>query len=264
MNRKLIFFDIDGTLVSHVGKRHIPAPTIQAVKELAGNGHVTAIATGRNLALTQKTAAFFNIDLVVCCNGAHVTRLAPSHEIYSTWLDDGFINSFRKKVPSISKQAYALDDQHVYTDWGRDFFDILVAEEAGAGCKKKLAVLERAQLAYIFSTPPREWLAYGNIDAIETSDYTEFRPRGVSKWNGIVRAAADCGFAPEDVVTVGDGLNDIEMVKNASIGIAVGGANESLKAVADLVADDIDDGGVLSVFRFLGMAKEAYVSMNNG
>ena len=253
-DRKLIFFDIDGTLVSHAGKSHIPEPTVQAVRELAKSGHVPAIATGRNLALTRKTAAFFDIDLIVCCNGAYVTRLAEGGDIYKAWLGDDFTRLFRASASMISEQAYALDAEHVYNDWKKSSLDAFIAEQAGEGCKKKLADLERAHLAYVFSAPPREWMERDDVDAIETPGYTEFRPRGGSKWGGIARAAADCGFAPEDIVTVGDGLNDLEMVKNASIGIAVGGADESLKAVADLVADDIDEGGILSVFRSLGMA----------
>ena len=54
-------------------------------------------------------------------------------------------------------------------------------------------------------------------------------------------------------MTVGDGLNDMEMVRNAATGIAVGGANAELKAVADLVTEDIDEGGLLSAFRKLKM-----------
>jgi HAD superfamily hydrolase (TIGR01484 family) len=254
VSKKLIFFDIDGTLVSHVGKSHIPAPTIQAVKALAENGHVPAIATGRNLAMTRKVAAFFDIDLVVSCNGAHVTRLATGCDVYEAWLHDDFVRLFRTEVPLISDQAYAFDAEHVYTDCKSGSLDALVAEQAGDGCKKNLASLERAHLAYIFSTSPGEWAKRTETDVIETPGYTEYRPRGVSKWSGIIRAAADYGFEPKNIITIGDGLNDVEMVKNAAIGIAVGGADNSLKAVADLVTDEIDEGGILSVFRSLGMA----------
>ena len=253
MNKKLIFFDIDGTLVSHVGKSHVPEPTIRAVRELAGNGHVPAIATGRNLALTRKTAAFFGIGIVVCCNGAHVTCLKTGRYIHESWLCDDFVRAFITWNSAGSERAYAFDAEHVYTDWERDFPDSFIAEEGGADCKKELTAMKRAQLAYIFSRPPKAWLERDDVDAIETYGCTEFHPRGVSKWSGIVYAAADCGFGPEDIITIGDGHNDLEMVENASVGIAVGGASDSLKAVADVVADDIDEGGIYSVFRSLGM-----------
>ena len=253
MAKKLIFFDIDGTLISHVGKSHIPEPTVQAVKGLIKNGHVPAIATARNLALTRKIAAFFDIDIVVCCNGAHVACLAAGRDIYGTWLSDDFTREFRTEASSISKQAYALDAEHVYTDWNDVFLDAFIVEQAGAGGKKKLNSMQHAQLAYVFSTPPREWVRRDDVDAIGATGHTEFRPRGVSKWSGIVLASADLGFDFEDIVAVGDGVNDLEMVENACLGIAVGGANEGLKSVADLVTDDIDEGGIFSAFSSLGM-----------
>ena len=253
MSKKIIFFDIDGTLISHAGKSHIPEPTIRAVKELAGNGHFTAIATARNLALTRKTAAFFDIDLVVCCNGAHVAHIATGRDIYETWLSEDFTRVFRASASSISTQAYAFDAEHVYADLKKDYLDAFIAEQTDADGRKELTIMERAQLAYIFSAPPQAWMERDDVDVIGAPDYTEIRPRGVSKWSGILHAVADRGFDPRDIMTVGDGLNDLEMVENAPVGIAVGGANDSLKAVAGLVADDINKGGILSVFRSLGM-----------
>jgi hydroxymethylpyrimidine pyrophosphatase-like HAD family hydrolase len=66
-------------------------------------------------------------------------------------------------------------------------------------------------------------------------------------------AATAAGFDLENVVAVGDGLNDIEMVRSASIGIAVGSAKVELKAAADLVTEDIGEGGIFSAFRELNM-----------
>ena len=47
MEQKYIFFDIDGTLVSHVGNSHIPEATHEALARLKASGHVLAIATAR-------------------------------------------------------------------------------------------------------------------------------------------------------------------------------------------------------------------------
>ncbi|MDR1979591.1 MAG: Cof-type HAD-IIB family hydrolase [Synergistaceae bacterium] len=251
MNKKLVFFDIDGTLVSHVGKSHVPEPTAEAVKRLRQNGHTPAIATARNLALTRKTAAFFGIDLLVCCNGAYVAR--GDDDIRDTYLDEGFTGVFRAEAFSVSPNAYALDIRNVYTEMNEDYFEAFILDQAGYDCKKNLAAIERVQLAYIFAPLPDRWRGHEGVETIETPRYTEFRPPRVSKWSGIVAAAAAAGFDLGDVVTVGDGLNDIEMVRNAPLGLAVGAANTELKAVADLVTEDIDQGGILSAFLKLDM-----------
>ncbi|MDR2180910.1 MAG: Cof-type HAD-IIB family hydrolase [Synergistaceae bacterium] len=249
--KKIVFFDIDGTLVSHAGKSHVPEPTVEAVECLKKNGHVPAIATARNRVLTRKIAAFFGIGLLVCCNGAHVVR--GEDDIFTTCLDEDFTKIFRAEAFSHSPNAYALDMENVYTDMDEENFKTFLIEQAGFDCRKNLAAMNRAQLAYIFAPLPHSWRGYGNVDAIETARYTEFRPPQVSKWSGILTASAAAGFDIESVVTVGDGLNDLEMVRNAPLGLAVGGAKEELKAVADLVTEDIDEGGILSAFRRLNM-----------
>ncbi|MDR1622116.1 MAG: Cof-type HAD-IIB family hydrolase [Synergistaceae bacterium] len=253
MNKKLVFFDIDGTLVSHAGGSHVPEPTAEAVERLKQNGHTLAIATARNLALTRKTAAFFGIDLLVCSNGAYVARADGAHEtcLHERLLSGEFVKVFRAEAFSL--KSYALDTENVYTEMDEDYFEAFLVEQAGRDCRKSTAAAEGLQLACIFSPLPLRWCGHEGVDVVKTPRYTEFRPSGVSKWSGVVTAAEAAGFELQDVVTVGDGLNDIEMVRNASLGLAVGGANAELKKAADLVTGDIDEGGILSAFRKLGL-----------
>jgi Cof subfamily protein (haloacid dehalogenase superfamily) len=269
MNKKLIFFDIDGTLVSHAGESHVPEATIEAVECLRKNGHVPAIATARNLALTRKTAVFFGIDLVVCCNGSHVAQAGGGqkedrafHSLYEAWLEEEFVRLFLDVVAPLEPtllpgRLYALDAEHIYIDRVPDFLRAFVFRQAGFDCTRPLSAMKRTHMIALYaslsSQEQRTLCRHENINVVELPGYTEFRPGGVSKWSGIVEAAAGAGFDLEDVVTVGDGLNDIEMIENAGLGVAVGGAKAELKAVADLVTEDIDNGGILSAFRSLGM-----------
>ena len=253
MSKKLIFFDIDGTLISHVGKSHIPEPTIEALMRLTQNGHIPAIATARNLSLTSKTAAVFKIDLTVCCNGAHVSQ--KGKDIHTEWLDGRLIHILQEQAAHMTENVSALDITHVYTGRASSDFRAYVLDQAGFDCRKPLIDLKRAFLVYTFA--PFE-LSYGHeeenaFEVEKTPFYTEIRPLGVSKWSGILKAAESLGFDRRDIVTVGDGLNDISMVENAPIGIAVGRSEASLKAVANIVTGDIDEGGILDAFQKLGM-----------
>jgi HAD superfamily hydrolase (TIGR01484 family) len=251
-DKKIIFFDIDGTLVSHAGGRtHVPESAEEAVAALRRNGHTPAIATARNLAMTRGTAAFFGIDVLVCCNGAHVLR--GEETLYETYLDEGFSRIFREEIAPHSPRSYAVNADRVYTDMVSDALDAFIVAQAGFDCKRPIAAMRRAHLAYAF-TPLSRRAEFHNVDVLKNAEGAEFRPAGVSKWSGILKAAESAGFGPADVVTVGDGLNDVEMVRNAPLGIAVGGAAAELKAAADFVAGDIDEDGLLNAFRFLGLA----------
>ncbi|MDR1378996.1 MAG: Cof-type HAD-IIB family hydrolase [Synergistaceae bacterium] len=256
MKSKLVFFDIDGTLVSYAGKSHVPEPTVEALKRLAQKGHVPAVATGRNLALTRKTASSLGIDSLVCCNGAQGIRKGES--LYEVFLSEDFTQNFRSEFSSSSRKSYALDAENVYTNMNEDYLDAYLLEQAGHSCKKNLISAERVHLVCVFdsdSFPPqwRKRRKSWNLDIVEFPNSTEFRPSGTSKWSGIVRLATAVGFDVKDIVTVGDGLNDMDMIQNASLGIAVGGAKPELKAVADFITQDIDEGGIFSAFCDLGL-----------
>jgi hydroxymethylpyrimidine pyrophosphatase-like HAD family hydrolase len=57
----------------------------------------------------------------------------------------------------------------------------------------------------------------------------------------------------EDVVAVGDGANDVEMLEFAGVGIAVEGADEAVLAVADRTVPGPDDEGLVQAFADLGL-----------
>lgn len=253
MNRKLIFFDIDNTLVSHVGKSHIPEATAEAVRLLKRNGHTVALATARNRSMTRKTAAYFEIDLLVCCDGGHVMH--GDRTLHEEWLDDAFLKAFRDLLLSADGDCSALDAEYVYTGRNSEpFLDYLV-EQSGFDCRRPPHALDRAYMAYAFHAagsgaagPEHE-----NVAASVYPYFTEYLPRGVDKWSGILHACAACGFSPADVVAVGDSDNDVEMLRNAAIGIAVAKSTPKAREAADLTTTDIDAGGILEAFRKLEM-----------
>ncbi|MDR1874343.1 MAG: Cof-type HAD-IIB family hydrolase [Synergistaceae bacterium] len=251
---KLIFFDIDNTLVSHVGRSHIPEATREALRLLRRGGHVTAIATARNLCMTRRTAADLAIDLMVCCDGAHGVQ--DGKTLYEECLSPAFLQKFQEGMSREPENFFALDAEYVYVGWtSKEVEDYLVAQ-AGFDCRRPPADLRSASVAYMFRPSSLQPGRRDDVDIVEASAIpgcTEFLPRGVSKWSGILKAAEGLGFGRADIITVGDGLNDVEMIQSASVGVAVGAAKEQVKAVADLVVGDIDEGGILEAFQRLDM-----------
>ena len=61
---------------------------------------------------------------------------------------------------------------------------------------------------------------------------------------GIQRYLDVLGIQPEEIIAFGDAENDLEMIRFAGIGVAMGNAEESVKAIADFVTADIDDDGI--------------------
>ena len=83
--------------------------------------------------------------------------------------------------------------------------------------------------------------------------FTEARNSETSKWRGIEIFMKNKNADINDVITFGDGPNDIEMLKNANLSVAVAGASDKVKEAANFICDDIDEGGILKACYELGL-----------
>lgn len=91
-------------------------------------------------------------------------------------------------------------------------------------------------------------------------DMLEILPPGASKGAGLKTLLKELEVKPEEVLAIGDGENDIEMIQLAGIGVAVGNANEKLKAVADYVVASNDDDGVAEAVERFALKKDEPVA----
>ena len=74
--------------------------------------------------------------------------------------------------------------------------------------------------------------------------WMEIMPKGVSKASAIEKIAKKLGYSMENVMAFGDAENDIEMIKEAGIGVAMGNGMDSVKKVADVVTSSNDENGI--------------------
>ncbi len=77
--------------------------------------------------------------------------------------------------------------------------------------------------------------------------YCEVVPSNVSKWSALRRLAEHLGIQREGICAVGDERNDLSMVSEAGLGVAMGNACEELKRVADWVTGRNDEDGLVAV-----------------
>jgi hypothetical protein len=74
----------------------------------------------------------------------------------------------------------------------------------------------------------------------------------VSKWDALQRWARQEGIATEAIMAVGDDENDLEMIRHAGLGVAMGNAAETVKAAADFITgSNAEDGLVQALYRFM-------------
>jgi hydroxymethylpyrimidine pyrophosphatase-like HAD family hydrolase len=75
----------------------------------------------------------------------------------------------------------------------------------------------------------------------------EIAPVGVTKWTGILALAKEWGIRAAEIVAVGDDVNDLPMIREAGLGIAMGNARPEVQAEADVVVGTNDAGGLADV-----------------
>ena len=74
--------------------------------------------------------------------------------------------------------------------------------------------------------------------------YTEITNTNVDKWYALENLAKKIGIRKEEIIAIGDNVNDLQMVKNAGLGVMMGNSAPYIKETADVVVKDNDNDGV--------------------
>ncbi|MFJ7747267.1 Cof-type HAD-IIB family hydrolase [Peribacillus sp. NPDC097295] len=245
---KIVFFDIDGTLLDHDKK--LPASTKKAVKQLQDSGVFVAIATGRAPFMFEDLREELGIDTFVSFNGQYVVfegkviyknplNLSEVRRLHKAAEKSGlpivFMNeeTMQSSVPYHNRIEEALSSlKFPHPEHQADFYEKNDIYQALLFCS------EEEEGEYVGK--------YDKFNFIRWHTYsTDVLPFGGSKAEGIKILMDKVGFGLEDVYAFGDGLNDIEMLKAVGYGVAMGNAGQLVKQEADYVTKDVDKDGIL-------------------
>lgn len=258
----LIISDMDGTLLDRSGK--IPARTLEALARfIAGGGHFT-VATGRPHTLLSPIPQPEKLLTApaVMVNGTYLydfgtkkclkeQYIAP--EIAAEMLD--FIREECEGTPcrvatpdaavrTATPYGLMLEDMEVYTmqnvkiqpfaEWRVDDWQKIVFRDEPVVLAR---IREKAQARF-----------HGRLDIFLTGRrFLEMQSAGCSKATGVESLRDLFGAKMPTVIACGDFENDIDMLRAADIAVAPANAIESVKAVADYVLCDCEDGLIADV-----------------
>ncbi|TDL98829.1 Cof-type HAD-IIB family hydrolase [Macrococcus brunensis] len=256
MTQKLIFFDIDGTLYDR--QHHIPETTHATIRQLKGAGHTLAIATGRAPYNMQQVMADTEIPNFVAYNGQYVVY--NSEVIYRNPLDTQTLTKLEKLAREHDHPMVFLGEKEAVSNI--EHHDHIT--ESMGSIKLNHPRFEDDYFknhdifqALLFHDSEADEVYNNQYPLIKFYRWHEFSrdvvPSNGSKAEGIKKFAEKLGFSQEDVIALGDGNNDFEMIEWAGTGIAMGNAVEGLKQGADFVTTDVEDNGIQNAFKKLGL-----------
>ena len=271
MKQKIVFLDIDGTMVDASGR--IPASTKEALHRAQENGHRLVICSGRSRFQIYDELLDLGFSGIVGAAGAFVE--ADGKEIYHAYIDeahgkksfeylekngflycyqaddgivlnqrsfDGIIGIYREVGMSESRLTRLMGNMHLTEEpWKNSHNEKIIYYQAPFPLAKVHADLEPYFDAIAFSME--------GIDAYAG----EIGINGIHKATGMERYLNYVGMSREDSIAIGDGANDLQMMEYAGIGVAMGNALLDVKKRADMVTDDIGEDGLYRAFVKLGL-----------
>lgn len=259
MKQKIIFFDIDGTLLSETTHK-IPESAKLAVKKAQENGHLLFINTGRGISNIVPSIKEMDFDGYVCGCGTYIEFKGKE------LLSKSFSNSFAKEI---------IDDLHEYridsilegksgTYFDNDDFihekevkEIKERNTKGKLCEVKSFYDESLDFdkLVIWTNPNSDFDKFydkykDTFDFIHREEnFYELIPLGYSKATGIEFLIKELNIDFDDTYALGDSTNDLTMLEYVKNSIAMGNSNAKLFDLVSYVTSDIEEDGIYNALK---------------
>lgn len=247
---RLIALDVDGTLVDNTNE--LSAAVRKSVRALREAGIEIVISTGRAIPGVLDTTAKlgFTDGHAVASNGAIVFSYDPVEVLHAVTFDAS--DAVRRVLEQVPDAIVAVEEIGVGFRVNREFpagevsgqFVVEDVESLIAEPVTRVVIRSTDHTSEEFTAIVDDLGLTGTNYFIGYSAWLDLAPAGVSKASGLDFVCRRLGIDQSDVLAVGDGNNDLEMLEWAGRGVAMGHAPETLKAVADAITGTIDDDGL--------------------
>ena len=279
---KLIAIDLDGTLLNSYGQ--VSEKNRLALKQAQENGAQIVLSSGRSTNSVKNIANDIgNNKYIICGNGSLIYDLQKEEIIYDKFIDKKkalqIINICEQN--SIYYNVYTENMVIAKTLSNNVMF--YHQENANKPDSKKTKInlveniyeyvqnLENENIlkftisdksSIIFNSIIRKLREIKNIDVLDVAHmsrkiikagteevsleyyYTEITSKDVDKWNAIEWLAKELDIKKEEIMAIGDNVNDKLMIENAGLGVAMGNSAPYIKEIANKVVSNNNEDGV--------------------
>lgn len=247
---KAIFFDIDGTILSHRTKQ-VCDSTKKALHKLKEKGIYTFIATGRHISEMRdlpiqdlEFEGYITLNGQYCYNHKEVIHDLPIHQ------ED--IHNIIQLINQHPFPCIFVEDELMYINYHNQAVQIV--QDAISTALPDINDLHRGLTHPIYQVIPYDITIHQEDEIMQCMSHCkrtrwhdlaiDIIPASGGKQNGIKKVLEYYHIDPSETMAFGDGLNDVDMFEYVECAIAMGNASDEVKKYANEVTDDIDYDGI--------------------
>ncbi|WP_316571520.1 Cof-type HAD-IIB family hydrolase [Neobacillus sp. YIM B06451] len=257
MEKSIIFFDIDGTLLDD--DKRLPASTKEAVFKLKELGHEVAIATGRGPFMFEELREELGIDTYVSFNGQYVVLRGESvhrNPMNERALEQITLTAAENNHPLVYMDPFDMKTsvpEHNWIDESMGTLKLSKQPSHGPDYFRNREIYQTLLFCQ-HDEELRYEKAFSEFDFIRWHPLSvDVLPAGGSKAKGIEKLVSAMGLSIENAYAFGDGLNDIEMLSFVPNSVAMGNAVPEVKKAAKYETIHVNDGGILHGLKLVGL-----------
>ncbi|MEA5155472.1 HAD family hydrolase [Raineyella sp.] len=249
---RLVALDIDGTIVDHDSR--MPDDLRAAIRAVAADGTPVVLTTGRSWHDTQGVVDHIGLPAgpFVCSNGAVIVRYPPVDVVRMVTFDPSDVI---ERVQRMAPQAliaveevgrgYRLSAPFPPGDLSGTM-EVVGVDDLASRPVTRVIVRDPGSSPEDFIDLAERLGLHGVSYFIGWSAWLDIAPEGVHKAMALADVCARRRIDPADVLAMGDGRNDLEMLRWAGRGVAIGDAPLEVRLAADAVTGRFDEGGTLA------------------
>ena len=268
MKYKLLVLDVDGTLVN--SKKELSPQTLTTLLKTEHAGIRLVLASGRSpyglRHLVEKLEMKKWGGYILPYNGAQIIDAKNDEVLFEKRIDPVMFPYLEKKA---QKNGFAIftyhrnqlittdpENEHIRNEALLNGMEIVAVEDLSAAVNfspnKCVLVSDDESALIALKDQWRKRLA-GVLDVYRSEAFfLEVVPKFVDKGNTLGVLIEKLGISTEEVMAIGDGRRDFSMLQLAGLGIAMGNAQDSIKACADSITESNDQDGVaIAVQKFI-------------
>lgn len=252
MHTKIIFFDIDGTILSH-RTHQISDSTKAAIRKAKANGHLVFINSGRTMAQIDETIQDVGFDGYVCGCGTYINyqgnvllKSTLPNSICKMLIDD--LRKYNIDALLESTEAVYYNDKVESHPWfppkevlEKVFrFNLQSWDTPNITFDKFCIWCEDSANYKLFYKKYKDMFDFIDRDG----KMFEVIPKGHSKASGIEYLLSHLNMPHESTFAFGDGANDLPMLKYVKHSIGMGNSDGGVPEVVSFLTRDVDQDGV--------------------